>query len=80
MAEKIDVWPKRDDDSPSASGSTATIVILRDEKVYVAYVGDSNAVICCKREKDYEAVKLTQDHKPVTQEKEQELKIVEGRF
>ena len=60
----LDTWPKRKDGFHSTSGTTATVVILRDGKLYVAHVGDSAAVLCCKNDKDFDAQELTRDHKP----------------
>lgn len=64
MTRVVDTWPKRKDGFHSTSGTTATIVILRDGKLYVAHVGDSAAVLSCKKDKEFEAKELTRDHKP----------------
>lgn len=48
----------------STSGTTATVVILRQSKIFVANVGDSAAVIARKKNNKYEAEELTVDHKP----------------
>ena len=60
----LDTWPKRKDGLHSTSGTTATVIILRGNKLYVAHVGDSAAVISCKNEKGFEGKELTRDHKP----------------
>ena len=48
MACVYDKWPKQKDGLPSTSGTTATVAILRDKKIILAYVGDSAAVLACK--------------------------------
>jgi len=59
-----DSWPKRKDGHLSTSGTTATVVILRKNKIYFAHVGDSAAVIAQKKNNKYVAQELTVDHKP----------------
>ncbi|SBS88332.1 protein phosphatase PPM5, putative [Plasmodium ovale curtisi] len=51
------------------SGTTATIIVhlFKEKKLYVAYVGDSRAVLGKRKHgspKQLEAVELTKDHKP----------------
>ena len=46
------------------SGSTATIVHIKDRKLYVGHVGDSRAVLAKKNGKKIFAMDLTRDHKP----------------
>ena len=60
----IDTWPKRKDGYLSTSGTTATVVILRESKIFVGHVGDSAAVIAQKKNNAYIAKELTVDHKP----------------
>jgi hypothetical protein len=40
-----DSWPKTASGRPSTAGTTASIVIIRDGKLYVAHVGDSTVVL-----------------------------------
>uniref|UniRef100_A0A8U8BCK9 Uncharacterized protein n=1 Tax=Geospiza parvula TaxID=87175 RepID=A0A8U8BCK9_GEOPR len=52
---------------PSTSGTTASVVIIRGSKMYVAHVGDSGVVLGVQDDpKDdfVRAVEVTQDHKP----------------
>uniref|UniRef100_A0A8C2VIX2 Protein phosphatase, Mg2+/Mn2+ dependent 1D n=1 Tax=Chinchilla lanigera TaxID=34839 RepID=A0A8C2VIX2_CHILA len=52
---------------PSTSGTTASVVIIRGMKMYVAHVGDSGVVLGIQDDpKDdfVRAVEVTQDHKP----------------
>ncbi|OWK15259.1 PPM1D [Cervus elaphus hippelaphus] len=52
---------------PSTSGTTASVVIIRGLKMYVAHVGDSGVVLGIQDDpKDdfVRAVEVTQDHKP----------------
>jgi len=50
----------------SLSGTTATVILSRNNKLYIAHVGDSRAVIAslCNTSKRLEAIDLTNDHKP----------------
>ena len=59
-----DTWPKRKDGHLSTSGTTATVVILRESKIFIGHVGDSAAVIAQKKNNAYIAKELTVDHKP----------------
>jgi serine/threonine protein phosphatase PrpC len=47
------------------SGSTATLINIRDKTLYVGHVGDSRAVMCKKIKGKYIATELTRDHKPM---------------
>uniref|UniRef100_A0A803XVI7 PPM-type phosphatase domain-containing protein n=1 Tax=Meleagris gallopavo TaxID=9103 RepID=A0A803XVI7_MELGA len=52
---------------PSTSGTTASVVIIRGSKMFVAHVGDSGVVLGVQDDpKDdfVRAVEVTQDHKP----------------
>lgn len=64
MFKIVETWPKRKDGHNSTSGTTATVVILRANKIYVAHVGDSAAVLAQKKNNQYVAEELTEDHKP----------------
>lgn len=57
------------------SGSTAVIVLIKDDILYCANLGDSRAVACVNGE----TIALTEDHKPTT-EKESERIIAGGGF
>ena len=57
-------WPKRKDGHNSTSGTTATIAIIRDNKLYIAHVGDSAAVLAKKVNNVMMTEELTVDHKP----------------
>ncbi|NWW91891.1 PPM1D phosphatase, partial [Rhynochetos jubatus] len=60
-------WPKTMTGLPSTSGTTASVVIIRGTKMYVAHVGDSGVVLGVQDDpKDdfVRAVEVTQDHKP----------------
>jgi len=41
----VESWPKRASGFPSTAGTTASVAILRNKKLYVAHVGDSSVVI-----------------------------------
>ena len=60
----LDTWPKRKDGLNSTSGTTATVILLRGDKMYIAHVGDSAAAICNRDGKKLVGKELTRDHKP----------------
>ncbi|XP_019401209.1 PREDICTED: protein phosphatase 1D [Crocodylus porosus] len=67
MWKKLPEWPKTMTGLPSTSGTTASVVIIRGSKMYVAHVGDSGVVLGVQDDpKDdfIRAVEVTQDHKP----------------
>lgn len=66
MWKKLPEWPKTMTGLPSTSGTTASVVLLRGNKLYVAHVGDSGVVFGLQNSpKDVlKAVEVTQDHKP----------------
>ena len=41
-------WPKTVSGLPSTAGTTASVVVIKNMKIYVAHVGDSAVVIGCK--------------------------------
>ncbi|KAM5274825.1 protein phosphatase 1D [Ctenodactylus gundi] len=67
MWKKLAEWPKTMTGLPSTSGTTASVVIIRGMRMYVAHVGDSGVVLGVQDDpKDdfVRAVEVTQDHKP----------------
>uniref|UniRef100_G1NTE0 Protein phosphatase, Mg2+/Mn2+ dependent 1D n=1 Tax=Myotis lucifugus TaxID=59463 RepID=G1NTE0_MYOLU len=73
MWKKLAEWPKTMTGLPSTSGTTASVVIIRGMKMYVAHVGDSGVVLGIQDDPDdfVRAVEVTQDHKPeLLQERE----------
>ncbi|XP_056412684.1 protein phosphatase 1D [Hyla sarda] len=66
MWKKLPEWPKTMTGLPSTSGTTASVVIIRGNKLYVAHVGDSGVVFGSQNNpKDMvKAIEVTQDHKP----------------
>ncbi|NP_957384.2 protein phosphatase, Mg2+/Mn2+ dependent, 1Da [Danio rerio] len=67
MWKKLPEWPKTVTGLPSTSGTTASIVVLRRDRMYVAHVGDSAVVLGVQdhpSEEFIRAVEITQDHKP----------------
>ncbi|XP_074118096.1 protein phosphatase 1D isoform X2 [Sminthopsis crassicaudata] len=66
MWKKLE-WPKTMTGLPSTSGTTASVVIIRGTKMYVAHVGDSGVVLGVQdnpKDDFVRAVEVTQDHKP----------------
>ncbi|KAG7279751.1 hypothetical protein CRUP_021367, partial [Coryphaenoides rupestris] len=60
-------WPKTLTGLPSTSGTTASVVVIRGNRMYVAHVGDSAVVLGVQDDSSdqfIKAVEVTQDHKP----------------
>ncbi|XP_069471176.1 protein phosphatase 1D [Ambystoma mexicanum] len=67
MWKKLPEWSKTMTGLPSTSGTTASVVIIRGNKLYVAHVGDSGVVLGVRDNPKADfirAVEVTQDHKP----------------
>jgi len=55
-------------------GSTGLVLLLQNNKLFTAHVGDSRAVLC--REK--RAIELTDDHKPDREDEQQRIESIGG--
>ncbi|XP_029923205.1 protein phosphatase, Mg2+/Mn2+ dependent, 1Da [Myripristis murdjan] len=67
MWKKLPEWPKTLTGLPSTSGTTASVVVIRGNRMYVAHVGDSAVVLGVQddpTDQFIRAVEVTQDHKP----------------
>ncbi|XP_064157761.1 protein phosphatase 1D-like [Anguilla rostrata] len=67
MWRKLPEWPKTLTGLPSTSGTTASVVVIRGDRMYVAHVGDSGVVLGVRddpTDQFLRAVEVTQDHKP----------------
>ncbi|KAG9352033.1 hypothetical protein JZ751_023284 [Albula glossodonta] len=67
MWKKLPEWPKTLTGLPSTSGTTASVVVIRGDHMFVAHVGDSAVVLGVRdppTERLIRAVEVTQDHKP----------------
>lgn len=67
MWKKLPEWPKTLTGLPSTSGTTASVVVIRGNRMYVAHVGDSAVVLGVQDDPSDQfirAVEVTQDHKP----------------
>ncbi|KAK6296368.1 hypothetical protein J4Q44_G00325100 [Coregonus suidteri] len=67
MWKKLPEWPKTFTGLPSTSGTTASVVVIRGDRMYVAHVGDSAIVLGVQddpTDQFIRAVEVTQDHKP----------------
>ncbi|KAL0972735.1 hypothetical protein UPYG_G00194090 [Umbra pygmaea] len=67
MWKKLPEWPKTLTGLPSTSGTTASVVVIRGARMYVAHVGDSAIVLGVQADPAdpfIRAVEITQDHKP----------------
>ncbi|KAG8122622.1 putative Protein phosphatase 1D protein [Naja naja] len=66
---------------PSTSGTTASVVIIRGSKMYVAHVGDSGVVLGVQddpKDEYIRAVEVTQDHKPELPKERQRIEGLGG--
>ncbi|KAJ3591166.1 hypothetical protein NHX12_009113 [Muraenolepis orangiensis] len=67
MWKKLPEWPKTLTGLPSTSGTTASVVVIRGNRMFVAHVGDSAVVLGVQDDSSdqfIKAVEVTQDHKP----------------
>ncbi|XP_040280625.1 protein phosphatase 1D [Bufo bufo] len=66
MWKTLPEWPKTMTGLPSTSGTTASVIIIRGNKLYVAHVGDSGVVVGLQNspKEMLKALEVTQDHKP----------------
>ncbi|KAK6475613.1 protein phosphatase 1D-like [Huso huso] len=81
MWRKLPEWPKTITGLPSTSGTTASVVVIRGDKMFVAHVGDSGVVLGVQDDpKDdfIRAVELTQDHKPELPRERQRIEGLGG--
>ncbi|XP_054858037.1 protein phosphatase 1D [Eublepharis macularius] len=81
MWKELPEWPKTMTGLPSTSGTTASVVIIRGSKMYVAHVGDSGVVLGVQDDpKDdfIRAVEVTQDHKPELPKERQRIEGLGG--
>lgn len=75
-------WPKTATGLPSTSGTTASIVVIRQDRMYVAHVGDSAVVLGVQDHPSDEfirAVEVTQDHKPDLPKERERIEGLGGR-
>ncbi|XP_039180900.1 protein phosphatase 1D isoform X1 [Crotalus tigris] len=81
MWKKLPEWPKTMTGLPSTSGTTASVVIIRGSKMYVAHVGDSGVVLGVQddpKDEYVRAVEVTQDHKPELPKERQRIEGLGG--
>ena len=50
----LDTWPQTATGLPSTAGTTASVVIIRNNKMYIGHVGDSAVVIGKQSRKQFE--------------------------
>lgn len=81
MWKKLPEWPKTVTGLPSTSGTTASIVVIRRDRMYVAHVGDSAVVLGVQDDPSDEfirAVEITQDHKPDLPKERERIEALGG--
>ena len=61
-----DKWPKRSDGRWSCAGTTATIAIIKDRRLYIAQLGDLGLVLASRNRASgcLEGTMVTPLHKP----------------
>lgn len=68
MWSQLPSWPRTASGLPSTSGTTATVVFIKKNRVYVGHVGDSGLVVATRNRRrninSWEGHKMTRDHKP----------------
>ncbi|MED6241958.1 hypothetical protein ATANTOWER_030910 [Ataeniobius toweri] len=81
MWKKLPEWPKTLTGLPSTSGTTASVVVLRGNRMYVAHVGDSAIVLGVQDDPSVpfiKAVEVTQDHKPELPKERERIESLGG--
>lgn len=84
MWHELPSWPKTSNGHPSTAGTTASLVLIRGNKMYVANVGDSMVVMgtrdYCYRNnpRGFQAMELTVDHKPELPEERKRIERCGG--
>lgn len=81
MWKKLPEWPKTLTGLPSTSGTTASVVVIRGDRMYVAHVGDSAVVLGVQDDPSVpfvRAAELTQDHKPELPRERQRIEGLGG--
>ncbi|XGW13975.1 hypothetical protein V3C99_000337 [Haemonchus contortus] len=79
----VSEWPRTASGYPSTAGTTVSIAILRNGKLYTGHVGDS-AIILLKRayrkdnSEDLVPHRLTIDHKPESEDEQARIRIAGG--
>ncbi|KAJ8348649.1 hypothetical protein SKAU_G00272380 [Synaphobranchus kaupii] len=82
MWKKLPEWPKTFMGLPSTSGTTASVVVIRGDCMFVAHVGDSAVVLGVRDpplEQLVQAVEVTQDHKPELPKERHRIEGLGGR-
>ncbi|XP_035390401.1 protein phosphatase, Mg2+/Mn2+ dependent, 1Da isoform X2 [Electrophorus electricus] len=81
MWKKLPEWPRTATGLPSTSGTTASIAVIRRDRLYVAHVGDSAVVLGVQdgpSEDTLRAEEVTQDHKPELPKERKRIEALGG--
>lgn len=84
MWNELPKWPKTYNGHPSTAGTTASLVLIRGNKMYVANVGDSMVVMGTRvhryrdNQRAFQAMELTVDHKPELPEERKRIEHCGG--
>lgn len=81
MWKKLPEWPKTVMGHPCTAGTTAALVIIRGNKLYVAHVGDSAVFMGYTETDDSSEIltkELTEDHKPESAKERKRIETCGG--
>lgn len=73
-----EVWSAELD--TNLSGSTTVALLIKDNKIWSANVGDSRAILCRHSESGWRAIQLSNDHKPSEEREKQRIIGLGGRI
>ncbi|KAK3598987.1 hypothetical protein CHS0354_024663 [Potamilus streckersoni] len=84
MWKEVDKWPKTASGLPSTSGTTASIGIIKNSKLYIGHVGDSAIVLGYDDSRSDKYIRprsemLTMDHKPSDPEEKRRIEESGGQ-
>lgn len=76
----VDEWPLTVSGYTCTAGTTASVIILREGKLYTGHVGDSAIFLCRLGDPENEKVlQLTEDHKPDDPNEKNRIESVGGQ-
>ncbi|KAL5016493.1 hypothetical protein ScPMuIL_006082 [Solemya velum] len=79
MWKEVDTWPRTVSGLPSTSGTTASIAIIKNSKLYIGHVGDSGIVLGFDDSRsDNISFQFFKDHKPDSPEEKKRIEASGG--
>ncbi|XP_062582590.1 uncharacterized protein LOC134244333 [Saccostrea cucullata] len=83
MWKEVGKWSRTASGHPSTSGTTGSIAIIKNSKLYIGHVGDSGVALGYEQDRSEKrpipGVMLTQDHKPDSPEEIKRIRRVGGQ-